>query len=174
MVYRYFVPIGSDPDNGPVIPAAVIQEATSIPAPLGEHKITIDLPASMVHSTGAISAGLGLHRVSDESTFTYDGYCCPGPWVEYVFTGQLTVHSNTPMTIFRADGESESIPAGLEVTLLAGDAFLAENEAQLVAKNKGEMGSAVGLGAASTRTDSRDMSVGGFAQALDADLEIEM
>ncbi len=95
-----------------------MQEVSPIATPVGEHKITIDLPASMVHSTGAITAGWDYIEFPADSTYTYVPYCCPGPFIEYVLTGQLTVQSAAPMTIIRFDDTTESIPAGQDVTLL--------------------------------------------------------
>lgn len=174
MVYRSFDPIGSDPDNGPVIPAAVMQEVTPTPAPLGEHKITIDLPASMVHSTGAISAGWDYIEFPADSAFTYVPYCCPGPFIEYVLDGQLTVQSAAPMTIIRSDDTTESIPAGQNVTILTGDAFLAENEAELQAKNtSGSMTQLLGWVLLNDGA-FQGHELGGFPRSLDVDLEFGM
>lgn len=174
VAYGFFGPFDSDPDNGPVIPAAVMQEATPIATPVGEHKLTIDLPADRVHSTGSISAGWDYIEFPPNQTFTYKGYCCPGPYIEYVLSGQLTVQSDAPMTIFRADGSNESIPIGTEATLLAGDAFLAENDAGLVAISKGETWAQLLGWVLMNEEGFNGHDEGGFAPALDADLEFDM
>jgi len=174
VAFGFFGPFGSNPDNSPVIPAAVMQEATPMATPVGEHKITIDLPASMVHSTKTISAGWDYIEFPGNSTFEYVPYCCPGPFIEYVLSGQLTVQSDAPMTIFRADGTSESIPVGRETTLLAGDAFLAENEARLVATNNGrELTQLLGWVLVNENLFSGH-AIGGFANTLAVDLEVGM
>lgn len=174
VAYGFFGPFASDPENGPIIPAAVMQEATPMATPAGEHKITIDLPASMVHSTKTISAGWDYIEFPGNSTFEYVPYCCPGPFIEYVLSGQLTVQSDAPMTIFRADGTSESIPIGQETTLLAGDAFLAENEARLVATNNGrELTQLLGWVLVNENLFSGH-AMGGFAPTLTVDLEVGM
>lgn len=174
VLYGVFGPFDSGPENGPVIPAVVMQEETPAATPVGEHKLTIDLPASMVHSTGGISAGWDYIEFPNDRTYTYKGYCCPGPFIEYVLTGQLTVQSDAPMTIFRADGTNESIPVGQDVTLLAGDAFLAENESGIVATNHGEA-SAQLLGWVLVN-DARfsGHGVGGFPLSLGVDTESRM
>jgi hypothetical protein len=174
VAYAILGPPHSDPANGPVIPAAVVQDATPAAAPAGEHKLTIDLPASMVHSTGAISAGWDYIEFPANRSYTYTGNCCPGPFIEYVLTGQLTVQSDAPMTIFRADGTSEPLLIGHESTLLPGDAFLAENDAKLVATNNGEeLAQLLGwVLVDDARFNGHEM--GGFATTLDVDLEFDM
>ena len=173
MVYQFFGPIGSDPDNGPVIPAAVVQEVTPIATPVGEHKITIDLPASMVHSTGSINAGWDYIEFPADSTFKYVPYCCPGPFIEYVLDGQLTVQSAAPMTIIRSDDTTELIPAGQDVTISTGDAFLTENEAELLATNPSDSMTQL-LGWVLLNDDEfQGHEVGGFPRSLDVDLEFE-
>jgi hypothetical protein len=174
VAYGYFGPFGSDPDNGPVIPAVVVQEATSIATPVGEHKITIDLPASMVHSTGSISAGWDYIEFPADTTYTYVPYCCPGPFIEYVLTGQLTVQSVAPMTVIRADDSTESVPIGQDVTLLAGDAFLVENEAELVATNASDSMTQLLGWVLLNEEEFNGHNVGGLPPSLDVDLEFDM
>ena len=174
VAYAILGPFDSDPDNGPVIPAVVLQEVTPTPTPIGEHKLTIDLPADRVHSTGSISAGWDYIEFPQGIPYPYEGYCCPGPFIEYVLTGELTVQSDVPMTIFRANGTSESIPVGQETTLLAGDAFLAENDAQLQAINNGEVLTQM-LGWVLLNEDGfNGHDLGGFPSSLDVDLEFDM
>jgi hypothetical protein len=152
----------------------VVQQATAAATPAGEHKMRIDLPASMVHSTGGVSAGWDYIEFPTDRTYTYKGYCCPGPFIEYVLTGQLTVQSDAPMTIFRADGTNESIPVGQEVTLLTGEAFLTENESEIVATNHGDVLAQL-LGWVLVN-DARfnGHGVGGFPLSLGVDTEIRM
>jgi hypothetical protein len=174
LAYGVFGRFDSDPDNGPVIPAVVEQEVTPTPTPVGEHKLTFDLPASSVPSTGSINAGWDYIEFPSDQTYSYVGYCCPGPFFEYVLAGQLTVSSDAPMTIYRADGSSESIPIGTEATLGAGDAFLAENDAELVATNHGDDIAQL-LGWVLLDDDRfNGHEAGGFAPALDVDLKFDM
>jgi hypothetical protein len=151
-----------------------VNESTPVATPSGEHILTIDLPASMVHSTGTISAGWDYIEFPANSKFEYVPYCCPGPFIEYVLSGQLTVQSDAPMTVFRSEGASESIPAGQETPLLAGDAFLAENEARLVATNNGkDLTQLLGWVLVNNNLFSGH-GLGGFAHTLSADLEVGM
>lgn len=174
VAYGFFGPFDSDPDNGPVIPAVILQDVTPTPTPVGEHKLTIDLPADRVHSTGSISAGWDYIEVPEGILYPYEGYCCPGPFIEYVLTGQLTVQSDAPMTVFRADGTSEAIPIGQKTTMLEGDAFLAENDAGLKVKDNGP-GLTQLLGWVLVNEDGfNGHDVGGFPVSSDVDLEFEM
>jgi hypothetical protein len=174
LAYGFFGLFDSDPDNGPVIPAVVMQEVTRTPTPIGEHKLTIDLPADRVHSTGSTGAGWDYIEFPRGIPYLYKGYCCPGPFIEYVLTGQITVQSDAQMSIFRADGSSKSIPIGQETTLLAGDAFLAENDAQLQVTNNGEVLTQL-LGWVLLNEDGfNGHSPGGFPSSLDVDLESDM
>jgi hypothetical protein len=119
VAYAILGPFDSDPDNGPVIPAVVLQEVTPTPTPIGEHKLTIDLPADRVHSTGSISAGWDYIEFPQGIPYPYEGYCCPGPFIEYVLTGELTVQSDVPMTTSSAASGVEIIDWNVRFQVIA-------------------------------------------------------
>ena len=57
--------------------------------------------------------------------------------VEYVIEGSYSVRAEAPITVVRANGAKEAIPAGTEVTLAPGDALISRNETVVEAWNSG-------------------------------------
>lgn len=173
--YAAFGPGRPNSDNGPVIPAVVIQEGSPTPTPAGTPIFRIDLPASSVLSTGTLTSGWDYIVVrATQRTYNYTPNCCPGPFLEYVLEGQLAAQSERPMTIVRADGAQEAIPAGTEVTLFTGDAFLAENDANMDLHNPGATDTHLLGWVLVNDLAFQGHGAAGFAQTLAVDLEFEM
>ena len=124
-------------DEHTTVPAAVAPTATPTPGVVSDETLLVyTIPAAELPR---INIGMGTTRntIAPGHRSTWDPYCCPGPMLEYVLAGTYTVRAEAPIQIIRADGTSETVPAGVEVTLGPGDALISRNETVVEAANTG-------------------------------------
>jgi hypothetical protein len=124
-------------DQRTTIPAAVVPTATPTPGVVSEETLLVyTIPAAELPR---INIGMGTTRntIPPGHRSTWEPYCCPGPMLEYVIQGTYTVRAEAPIRVVRADGTSETVPAGVEVTLGPGDALISRNETVVEAANIG-------------------------------------
>jgi hypothetical protein len=102
-----------------------------------ETLMEFEIPAEMLPTGDATSAGIVRLEVPVGSSETWTPTCCTGPLVEYVVSGEYTVRAQDQITVFRADGTAEEIAAGAAVTLGAGDGLLSRNQTVAQVSNTG-------------------------------------
>lgn len=109
-------------------------------APAGEPKeqtlLTVELPAQVL-TPSRVEIDVDVVSVPPGNRSTWRPTCCPGSLVEYVIEGAYTVRAEAAIRVVRADGMSEEVPAGTEVTLEAGDGLISRNETVVEAINLG-------------------------------------
>ena len=127
---------GSGPrSGGPIVyaPATPSPDAT----PTDETLFEISIPAEFLPTGENISVEFARLAVPAGTISEWTTDCCSGPLVEYVLSGAYTVRAHDPITVIRANGHTEAIPGGTEVTLGVGDGLLSHNENQVEASNTG-------------------------------------
>ena len=120
--------------GGPAVhaPASASQEATS-----DETVLQLTLPAASLPTGDGVGAGLAVFTIAPGTRSTWNQTCCPGVLVEYVLSGQYTVRSQAAMTVVRAGGAVEEVPARTEVVLNPGDSLVSRDEVGVEAANTG-------------------------------------
>jgi hypothetical protein len=118
-----------DHGGGPAI------HAPATPTP--ETVLEITLPATALPTGDGVGAGLAVFTIAPGTRSTWDQTCCPGVLVEYVLSGQYTVRSQAAITVVRASGAAEEVPARTEVVLNPGDSLISRDEVGVEAANTG-------------------------------------
>jgi hypothetical protein len=130
-------------DEPPIfLPAAVASPESSTSPAAGEHEILFrtnlfpDRDSTDIHLDffrGAIAPGREVTSPED-----YAGH--PGFEIELVLAGSLVVHSDSPFEVIRAGAEDapETVVAGIDASLDAGDAAIFQFESARTYRNPGE------------------------------------
>jgi len=134
----YLAIVRDDDDRPNSIPAAVVA-TPSLDDPVIEPVFTVTLPAEEIPSGDGVSSGLALFTIPVGHRATWEPTCCPGPMIEYVVEGSYGVRATAPIEVVRANGATEEIAAGAEVTLAAGDALISRNETVVEVWNAGDI-----------------------------------
>jgi hypothetical protein len=91
-----------------------------------ETLLDVVIPAAYVPAWDLASIALALYTIPPANTSTWD---TPALRVAYVLAGEYRVHSDGPsMVIRRGATAPEDVPAGAELVLTSGDAFIAAAE----------------------------------------------
>jgi hypothetical protein len=107
---------------------APTSEHQAAPRPTAETLFTTTLAADAIPDSGVLI--FEFDRLSlDSSTsspMSPEGTCCRGPQITHVLSGELTVHVDGPMQVFRGEGNALAGAAapGSDVVLLPGDTVI--------------------------------------------------
>ena len=126
----------SGPDHSRA-PAVYAPASPSPAATPDETVLELTLPATALPTGDGVGAGLAVFTIAPGTRSTWDQTCCPGVLVEYVLSGQYTVRAAAAITVVRAGGAVEDIPARIEVILNPGDALVSRDEVGVEAANTG-------------------------------------
>jgi hypothetical protein len=107
--------------------------------PVVEPVFTTTLSAAEIPSGDGVSSGLAVFTIPVGHRATWEPTCCPGPMIEYVTEGTYGVRATAPIEVMRANGATDEIAAGTEVTLTAGDALISRNETVVEVWNAGDV-----------------------------------
>jgi hypothetical protein len=86
-----------------------------------------------------VLTGLSTYSILPGTVTTWHPLGSRGPLVEYVMAGTYTVRADAAITVVRADGTVEEIPADRDVTLGPGNALVSREETVVRAENGGEV-----------------------------------
>jgi len=122
------------------VPGAVAPSATPTPAQYTDQLLfTFTIPADQLPRGEGIGAGLAYSSIPSGNHSSWKPTCCDGVLIQHVIAGSYTVIAQSIITVARANGMIEEIPAREEVTLGAGDTLISRNEVEYEAINRGEI-----------------------------------
>ncbi len=115
-------------EQGAPLPAVDGIEATVAPAATIETLFTTTLPAAQVPETGVVQFFVWRLAIDPQTSTpaTPEGSCCQGPQLTHVLSGELTVHGDGPIQVFRGSDQILVAPGapGSDVVLLPGDTVI--------------------------------------------------
>lgn len=103
--------------------------------------LEITAPSLLVPSGDSVRTCLSHITIPPHARSTWsaqDAPCCPGARLNYVLAGAYTIWPEGPVEVLRAGADPETMPAGSEITLQAGDAILLGSDTPFSADNPGE------------------------------------
>jgi hypothetical protein len=113
---------------------AVAQEASPVARGVPEETLyTITLPPDALPAWDRVTISLTHFTIPPDTESAWEassGACCPGPKLKVIVAGTLTVASEGPLQVVRAEklDTIETVPANTEVVLTAGDTVITRNE----------------------------------------------
>lgn len=124
-----YATLDRDGSGGPGGPAI---HAPGTPSPEADENVLLEfpLPADALPSDGFGDIGLRYFTMAPNSTASLETSpisASPGIWANYIVAGALTMTAEGEVTVIRTGGAPETVPAGTETTLAAGDSAIHDN-----------------------------------------------